>query len=406
MKIAVWHNLISGGGKRALIYHIQALIRKGHYVEVWCPDTCVNDSLHELEEEVKINISPIKDKLDKLRRSNPFRRLIYNCERNKILKENCKQIAEEIHSKAFDIVFVNSCSINYMSYLGLYLKEPSVLYLGEPYRWNYEATPELVWAAPNERLSWHFIKNHIKLISNRFQVSEEIHAAKSYTKILVNSLYSRESVMRSYGVDSEVCYLGIDDSFFEEVESKKQSYVVGLGLVYYLKGIDRAIKTISRIPSSKRPTLIWIGNGEFPEYTREITILAKKLDVKLQLKLNIKENELKKIISEAAAMIYMPRLEPFGFAPLEANALGTSVVGIAEGGLRETISHGNNGFLVFNEDYEQAASYIQELVTDIDHATLLGNKSKSYVKSRWSFDNLSSNIEAALYKVLDSPVRH
>ena len=32
MKIAIWHNLPSGGGKRALYNHIKALKENGHYV--------------------------------------------------------------------------------------------------------------------------------------------------------------------------------------------------------------------------------------------------------------------------------------------------------------------------------------------------------------------------------------
>src|SRR5229473_8596052 len=39
MKIAVWHNLPSGGGKRALYYHVRGLVERGHTVESWCPPT-------------------------------------------------------------------------------------------------------------------------------------------------------------------------------------------------------------------------------------------------------------------------------------------------------------------------------------------------------------------------------
>jgi hypothetical protein len=38
MRIAVWHNLHSGGASRALQYHIQGLVAKGHEVEVWAND--------------------------------------------------------------------------------------------------------------------------------------------------------------------------------------------------------------------------------------------------------------------------------------------------------------------------------------------------------------------------------
>jgi hypothetical protein len=39
MKIAVWHDLPSGGSKRALYQQIQGLITRGHQVECWCPST-------------------------------------------------------------------------------------------------------------------------------------------------------------------------------------------------------------------------------------------------------------------------------------------------------------------------------------------------------------------------------
>jgi len=35
MKIAVWHNLPSGGGKRALYHHVRGLVERGHRVESW-----------------------------------------------------------------------------------------------------------------------------------------------------------------------------------------------------------------------------------------------------------------------------------------------------------------------------------------------------------------------------------
>jgi len=39
MKIAVWHNLPSGGGKRALYYHVRGLVERGHTVECWSLST-------------------------------------------------------------------------------------------------------------------------------------------------------------------------------------------------------------------------------------------------------------------------------------------------------------------------------------------------------------------------------
>ena len=39
MRIAIWHNLPSGGAKRALYDQVAGLVKLGHYVESWCPPT-------------------------------------------------------------------------------------------------------------------------------------------------------------------------------------------------------------------------------------------------------------------------------------------------------------------------------------------------------------------------------
>ena len=64
----------------------------------------------------------------------------------------------------------------------------------------------------------------------------------------------------------------------------------------------------------------------------------------------LRDQELVSPLSRAKFMIYAPRLKPFGFAPLEANSCGTSVIALAEGGVRETVKDGINGHLVEDAD--------------------------------------------------------
>jgi hypothetical protein len=39
VRIAVWHNLSSGGASRVLFDQASGLVRRGHHVEVWSPAT-------------------------------------------------------------------------------------------------------------------------------------------------------------------------------------------------------------------------------------------------------------------------------------------------------------------------------------------------------------------------------
>src|SRR5688572_32875511 len=58
MRIAVWHNLPSGGGKRALYDHVKGLTDRGHYVESWRPPLFDDDYL-PLSNLIKETVTPL-----------------------------------------------------------------------------------------------------------------------------------------------------------------------------------------------------------------------------------------------------------------------------------------------------------------------------------------------------------
>ena len=60
-KIAVWHNLPSGGGKRQLYYHVKGLIERGYEVKSWRPDTA-DPKFLPLSALTEEKIIPLKNK--------------------------------------------------------------------------------------------------------------------------------------------------------------------------------------------------------------------------------------------------------------------------------------------------------------------------------------------------------
>jgi len=103
-------------------------------------------------------------------------------------------------------------------------------------------------------------------------------------------------------------------------------------------------------------------------------------------------------------MLYAPRLEPFGMAPLEGNACGLPVIAVAEGGIRETIVDGVNGLLV-DADPEAMANAIRPLLDDDHHARALGEAGVRLVNERWSLDAAERRLEEHLEKVVSSSRR-
>lgn len=403
MRIAVWHNLPSGGGKRALYNHIKALKEKGHYLESWTTDFASQDYL-PLSELIQEHIKPITSNLDEINNIksslNRFKLTI------RLLKNHSRNCSEEIERKGFEIVFANSCGLTYIPFIGLYSKIPSVVYLGEPNRRLYEASENgNIWEFPSYKLNIRGInryrKDLLRTYLYRMQVQEEVNGAKSYSKVLVNSLFSRESIKRAYGIDSTVCYLGIDEkSFHINKAFSKEPYVVGMGRISQAKNVETAIHVISIIPQEHRPQLKWISNGFATEYYNTILALAKTLNVDFTPLININDEELSGVLSQAAVMIYTSHLEPFGLAPIEANLCGTSVVAIAEGGVRESIRPPVNGILINGYNPEEMANAILKFVSDMDYAKHMGQRAREHVLKFWSWDQMADNIEKELKSVL------
>lgn len=409
LNIAVWHNLASGGGKRALFDHINGLVALGHHVEVWSPPTADIDYL-SLRETVNHHFVELNT-TSKPRRWGRIAHLYQLHDqvlsRLSALDLHCRKCAHEINSGGFDVLFANSSSILYNTPIGRYVEIPSLIYLGEPYRWLYEALPRLPWVAiekPKKKTSLSalskYLIDHYSTYAYRLQAREELANAKAFDKILVNSFFSRESVARAYGLDSRVCYLGIDTSLFNVSNRAKQNYVVSLGGLYPLKRAEVSIEAIASIDEHIRPPLVWIGNFADENYKAHIKLLAKAKSVELKLLIGISDQELICTLQNAAVMIYTPLLEPFGYAPLEANACGTAVVGISEGGIRETIHDKLNGTLLPDCRPEPLGRAILAYTNNLEYAKLIGERARTYVEEEWPLSESQSRIEVELQSLI------
>ena len=130
-------------------------------------------------------------------------------------------------------------------------------------------------------------------------------------------------------------------------------------------------------------------------YYEKMRSLAESYEVTFEARASIDDNELVDILNRATAMVYAPRLEPFGLAPLEANACGLPVVAVAEGGVRETIIDGVNGLLVQHQP-QMMAHAIQRLTQDKDLAAQLSKNGSKIVQEKWSVNSAVERLERQL----------
>jgi glycosyltransferase involved in cell wall biosynthesis len=117
----------------------------------------------------------------------------------------------------------------------------------------------------------------------------------------------------------------------------------------------------------------------------------------------VTDNELVDLLSNALCLIYTSQLEPFGFAPLEANACGTPVIALQEGGVKETIIPSKNGFLS-DRNPKNLAKYLDKLSENSDLRKDMGIFAAEYVRTEWTLERCVDNIENALKSVLSKNI--
>jgi glycosyltransferase involved in cell wall biosynthesis len=410
LRIAIWHNLPSGGGKRALYHHVKGLVQRGHILECWTLTTADQSYLPlkdlVVEHVIPYDSAPEKTFIRKIGRT--YSSYYDGVARMRAFDEACKQCAREIEAGEFDLLFANSSLLYFMPYIMRHVRMPKVLYLQEPYRPLYEADPILPWVdSTRENMTRQdpfrprvFIHGNLQLRSLRLQAKVEWLNAQACDVILVNSYYSRESILRAYGRDAKVCYLGVDTTRFRDLHREREHFIVGVGSFDKIKGIGLTIRSVALL-LAPRPRLVWVANSGSESYMKEMLELAETVGVDLQIKMMVSDEELVDILNRASLLLYTPRLEPFGFAPLEANACATPVVAVAEGGVRETVKDGVNGFLVDREP-ENIAAALDKLLSDNVLARQMGDRAAAHVRDQWSVERSVDRLESHLLQTLSA----
>jgi glycosyltransferase involved in cell wall biosynthesis len=405
MKIAIWYNLPSGGAKRSLHMQVRGLLARGHEVRLYRPPVPQASFLNLAELAPEVVVPQYEFERDS--RFYFGKLWLYSRRVDRmveVMSAHARQVALRIEKENFDVLYSNICMQFHAPFLGRYVDLPKSIYLHEPKRFLHEAMPELPWLLPDPYRLWSLkgIKTwgrvSANLRTNRRFLTEELKNVRTFDQILVNSRFSRESVWRAYNLNSEVCYLGVDTEEFRDLNLPRERFILGLGTLGPTKNVRLAIEAIATIPASIRPKLVWVANMADEVYHPEMVKLATELGVEFEPRLMVSEEELLGTLNRAWAMVYAPRLEPFGLAPLEANACGTPVVAVAEGGVRETIVDGENGFVV-DHDAGEIGGALQRLLEDATLRDRMGKQARELICRNWTVEAHLDRLEAKLSRL-------
>ena len=382
--------------------HVSGLVDRGYHVEIWCPER-LDDHFLPLGDLATEHVVPLPPRAPKNVLVEAVEVLRGRRSDVEAMDHHCRLCAEQITAANCDVLFANTSSDFAVTAIGRFTDLPRVLYLQEPLRELYEASPELPWATPDPdpetgptppRGRPNVLRHALRVRKLGVLAREEQKNTRVYDRILVNSFYSRESVLRAYGLEASVCYLGVDTNRFRDLSLERERLAIGIGAVVPPKAIERAIEAVA-VLGDDRPRLLWIGNVCDDDYRRRLEGLAIRQGVDLEFKINVSDTELIEDLNRASVMLYTPRLEPFGYAPLEAAACALPVVGVREGGVRETVDHERTGYLA-DPSPQSLAAALAKILSDPDLGRRLGANGRRWVTEQWTTDHLTTRLEKHL----------
>lgn len=403
MKIAIYHNLSSGGAKRSLYETVKRLSNR-HEISVFSLSSADHDFCDIRPFVKNHHIYPFQ--AAKLFNS-PFGRInsIIRAVDLQRLRQINETIAKDIKNEKPDLIFVEPCRFeNTPSILRYILEFPSIYYCHEPYRVLYESLPPRPYFKTASKIHQtlnkldpflHYYRSLAK--NNDYQ---NIRRAK---KVLVNSGYTKNQVSTIYQIEAEINYLGIDTTKFKPLPDRdKSNFILSVGSLTPLKGFDFIIRSIALIPSNFRPQLVISSNFSNPEEYKFLQETATQYHVDVHFLDGISDEKLVYLYNTAFLTAYTPHREPFGLVALESMACATPIVGVKEGGLLETIQDYKTGRLV--ERNEQSFSLaLQEILSSPQLAYEYGQNGFREVSSKWDWDTSVGNFETILTKTANYP---
>lgn len=398
MRIALFHNLTSGGAKRTAFEAVQQLAAR-HEIDVFTL-SCANHAFGDLRPLVNAHhvfpFAPSPLFRSPFGRINQLSRLVDLVR----LRSVERRIAEEIRAGSYDVVYVQPCQFENAPSLLTFLEQiPTIYYCHEPLRRLYEPMPVRPYArkdAPHRAILDRI--DPLPWLYANMQKRADARNAHHATTIVVNSRFSQNNVLQSYGLTAQLSYHGVDIHKFRPLQCQRRPFIFSVGSLTPLKGFDFLIESVAKMPPSARIPFYIASNFQNQPERAYLEQLSSNRNVDCHFLGAISDDELVTLYNQASVVAYAPIREPFGLVPLEAMACGTPVVAVAEGGIKESVIHEQTGLLT-ERDPAQFAAALGQVLGDTSAANRYGQQGRQHVIEHWSWEQAAARIEEKLLSV-------
>jgi len=201
----------------------------------------------------------------------------------------------------------------------------------------------------------------------------DVKTAAGVTRFIANSTFVRDRIRRFYDRDADIIHPYVDDAFLEAPlqDERSEDHVIVSALVPY-KRVELAVEAVAG--TGRRLTVI--GGGPL------LAELRERSGPNVEVLGSVSRDRIIERLSRARSLI-LPGVEDFGITPLEAMALGTPVVALGEGGVRDSVVDGTTGIFFNHPDVQSLRQALEEVESKTWNRAALRNHARNFSRARF-----------------------
>ena len=181
------------------------------------------------------------------------------------------------------------------------------------------------WQKPFAKQLFSYIQHHYESSVSRMDLT------------LCNSATVRDRLSKYLNINASVIHPPCNTENYKWIS--QGDYFLSTARLEPYKRVELLIKAFMKMPDKR--LIVTSGGSQFDQ-------LKKMASGHENIKFSgwVQKDVLIKLMGESLASIYIPIEEDFGISPVESMAAGKPVIGVAEGGLKETVLDNETGLLL------------------------------------------------------------
>ncbi len=341
---STYNNIYSGVGTYARLI-VESLLSIGYEITVFSPDCDDNPPNFVKIKKPSIKLSP-----------NSWLELAYIY--NNVLSN---------FSKKFDVIhFLDARE-------GFFVrKNIKALFIGsvhDTYSWDLQS---------RAILKEYFLDWKVRLIYYTLLYNLEKRAYKKFDLLISNTNYVRDRLKDFYDAEEkkvETVYIPVPSDDIKELQNdRKYSNIISfVGGNFQRKGLLQLVKAVKMLRDEGLPLKIVVAGRDNNQRLIEKWIKDNKYEGIVEFRGHLKRNEVFDLLDKSDVFAMPSITEAFGLVYLEAMCRGIPVIGSAQGGTKELIIDGWNGYLANPYDVANIAEKIKLALDRLNRIRLIKN---------------------------------